>query len=133
MKRTIQTLTLGLVGVSLLFLTGCQTVSTSYRQDIGAPKYGPSNPAQVQILRTEPTRAHVRLGEVQAEPSSDSVDVSKIEQALRAEAAKLGADAAVVVCDKTQVTGAYVMGPWWGRSVQEVQGRVVIAVAIKYQ
>lgn len=39
---------------------------------------------------------------------------------------------AVVVYDKTQVTGAYVTGPWWGRSVEVVQGRVVIAVAIKY-
>ena len=44
----------------------------------------------------------------------------------------MGADAAVVVYDKTQTTGAYVTGPWWGRSVQTVQGRVIIAVAIKY-
>ncbi len=124
--------TLVAIGTALLALTACNTVQTTTKQDIGAPKYAPANPAQVQILRTEPTRAHVRLGEVQAEPSSDSVDVSAIETALQQAAAKLGADAAVVVCDKTQVTGAYVTGPWWGRSIQEVQGRVVIAVAIKY-
>jgi hypothetical protein len=75
----------------------------------------------------------VRLGEVRAEPSSENVDVAKIEGALRKEAAKLGADAVVVVYDRTQVTGAFVTGPWWGRSVQTVQGRIVIAVAIKYQ
>ena len=120
------------MAAALLAITGCNTVQTSHRQDIGAPKYPPSTPAQVQILRTEPTRPHVRLGEVQAEPSSDSVDVRLIEGALQKEAARLGADAAVVVCDKTQITGATVTGPWWGRSVETIQGRVVMAVAIKY-
>jgi hypothetical protein len=120
--------------VAMLFaLTGCNTVSTSVRQDIGGPTYAPSDPAQVQILRTQPTRPHVRLGEVQVEPSSDSVPVAEIEAALRKAAAKMGADAAVVVYDRTQTTGAYVTGPWWGRQVQTVQGRVIIAVAIKYQ
>jgi hypothetical protein len=124
-------LTLSL-GVALAALTGCNTVQTTSRQDIGAPTYAPSNPANVQILRTEPTRPHVRLGEVQAEPSDESVSASIIEAALQKEAAKLGADAAVVVADRTQTMGAIVTGPWWGRSLQAVQGRVVIAVAIKY-
>ena len=53
--------------------------------------------------------------------------------ALRKAAAKLGADAVVVVSDSTQVTGAYVTGPWYGRSIERVVGRIVIAVAIKYQ
>jgi hypothetical protein len=122
------------LNVTLLFLaTGCQSVSATHTQDVGSPKYPPSDPAQVQILRTEPTRPHVRLGEVRAEPSSQSTDVALIEAVLRQEAAKLGADAAVVVYDQTQVTGAYVSGPWWGRSLQTVQGRVVVAVAIKHQ
>jgi hypothetical protein len=118
---------------ALAVSTGCQTVSTSYTQDIGAPKFPPSDPAQVQILRTEPTRAHVKLGEVRAQPSSESVDVTKIETALQKEAAKLGADAAVVVYDKTQVVGAQVVGGWLNRSVDPIEGRVVIAIAIKYQ
>lgn len=74
----------------------------------------------------------MRLGEVRAEPSSESVSAAKIEEALRKAAAKLGADAAVVVYDQTQVTGAYVTGPWYGRSIQRIEGRVVLAVAIKY-
>ena len=133
MKITVQPIALFTAVAALVVLTGCNTVSTSVRQDIGGPTYPPSDPAQVQILRTVPTRAHARLGEVQAEPSSDSVPVADIEAALRKAAAKMGADAAVVVYDKTQTTGAYVTGPWWGRSVQTVQGRVIIAVAIKYQ
>ncbi len=132
-KKLLHSASLGLAAAGVLLVAGCQTVSTSYTQDIGGPRFAPSDPTKVQILRTEPTRVHVRLGEVRAEPSSESVDASKIEDALRKEAAKLGADAAVVVCDKTQVTGAMVVGPWWGRSVEQIQGRVVIAVAIKYQ
>lgn len=118
---------------SVLLLTGCQTVSITSTQEIGGPTYPPSNPADVQILRTQPSRPHVRLGEVRAEPSSEEVSAAKIEVALRTAAAKLGADAAVVVYDQTQVTGAYVTGPWYGRSIQQVEGRVIIAVAIKYQ
>ena len=121
------------LGVTLLAVTGCNTVSTTHTQAIGGPKFAPSNPADVQILRTEPTRPNVRLGEVQAEPATESVPASDIETALKKEAAKLGADAVVIVADRTQVMGAMVTGPWWGRSVQEVQGRVVIGVAIKYQ
>jgi hypothetical protein len=133
MKYTVRSFAWFAAAAVALALTGCNTVSTSIRQDIGGPTYPPTNPAQVQILRTVPTRPHVRLGEVTAEPSSDSVPVTEIEAALRKAAAKMGADAAVVVYDKTQTTGAYVTGPWWGRQVQEIQGRVIIAVAIKYQ
>jgi hypothetical protein len=117
----------------LLATSGCNTVPTTVKQDLGTPTYPPSDPNLVQILRTAPTRAHVRLGEVQAEPSSDSVPAAQIETAIRTAAAKLGADAAVIVYDRNQVTGAVVEGPWWGRSVQTISSRVIIAVAIKYQ
>ena len=133
MKFTIRYLATFAAAAMLWLTTGCQSVSTTHTQDIGGPRFAPSDPNQVQILRTEPTRAHVRLGEVRAEPSDTSVDVTKIEAALRTEAAKLGADAAVVVYDKTQVTGAMVVGSWRMRSVETVQGRVIVAVAIKYQ
>jgi hypothetical protein len=118
---------------TLLLASGCQTVSTSHTQDIGGPIFAPSDPLQVQILRTEPTRPHVRLGQVRVEPSDPSVDVTKIEAALRKEAAKIGADAAVVVYDKTQVTGAQVVGGWLNRSIEETEGRIIIAIAIKYK
>lgn len=133
MKNTLHTIVL-LSAFAILALTvGCQTVSSSKIQYIGVPTYGPTNPTNVQVLRAEPTRPHVRLGEVRAEPSDPSVNAAKIEDALRKEAAKLGADAVVVVYDRTQVTGAYVTGPWWGRSVQATEGRVIIGVAIKFK
>jgi hypothetical protein len=132
MKITIQPFALFTTIVVLFAFTGCNTVSTSTKQDLGGPRFPPSDPALVQILRTAPTRPHVRLGEVRAEPSSDSVEVSKIEDALRKVAAKLGAEAAVVVYDHVQVTGAFVTGGLWNRSIQREEGRVIIAVAIKF-
>ncbi len=113
-------------------MTGCNTVSINSNQYIGVQSYPPSNPAQIQILRKEPDRPNVRLGEIRAEPSSENVRVQKIEESLRNAAAKMGADAIVIVFDRTEVTGAMVTGPWYGRSVQQIVGRVVVGVAIKY-
>ncbi len=131
--KSIRSLLFGLAVVATLVVTGCQSVPTSTTQDIGTPTYSPSNPAQVQILRTEPTRAHVRLGKVQAGPADPSVPVGQFEEALRKAGAKIGADAVVVIYDQTQVTGAQVVGGWMDRSIQRVEGRVVIGIAIKYQ
>ncbi len=133
MKAIVRFCISGLACGVLFLLTACQTVTTSHQQDLGTPKFAPSDPAQVQILRNEPQRPHLRLGEVRAEPSSTSMDVAKIEDAVRKEAAKLGADAAVVVYDKTQVVGAQVVGGWLNRSIETIQGRVIVAIAIKYQ
>ena len=132
MRRTTRCLTSITALTLLCVLTGCNTVSTSSHQFLGGPTYPPTDPAQVQILRTEPTQPHVQLGQVQAEPSSSSVSNAEIEQALQKVAAKMGADAVVVVQDTTQVTGAYVTGPLWARSVTRVSGRVIVGVAIKY-
>jgi len=122
-----------LAAAAMLFaVTGCQSVSTTTTQSIGVPTFPPTDPATVQILRTEPTRPNIRLGEIHAEPYSESTPAVKIEEALQKAAAKLGANAAVVVYDKTQVVGAMVTGPWYGRSIENITGRVVVAVAIRY-
>ena len=48
--------------------------------------------------------------------------VQKIDAALRKAAAKMGADAVVIVSDRTQVTRAIVTGPWYARTVQQTTG-----------
>jgi hypothetical protein len=133
MKTRIQTLTLIASVAALLAGAGCNTVSTNSTQYLGGPTFAPSDPTQVVILRTMPTRPHIQLGEIRAEPSSTSVDVATIETAIRKKAAKMGADAAVVVVDRIQTTGAVVVGGYLNRSVETIQGRVIVAVAIKYQ
>ena len=44
----------------------------------------------------------------------------------------MGADAVVIVSDRTQVAGATITGPWYGRTIQQTTARVVVGVAIKY-
>jgi len=132
-KTLGRALALSLAIALLPAVTGCQTVAIDSTQEIGGPTFPPTDPATVQILRTEPNRPHVRLGEIRAEPSEEDVSATKIEEALRKGAAKMGANAAVVVYDHTQVTGAYVTGPWYGRSIEQIQGRIIVAVAIRYQ
>jgi len=129
---TLRCLALFASVTALFLVTGCNTVSINSNQYLGVQSYPPSNPAQIQILRKEPARPHVQLGEVRAEPASDSVSAQKIEAALRTAAARMGADAIVIVYDRTEVTGAMLVGPWYGRSVQQIVGRVVVGVAIKY-
>jgi hypothetical protein len=47
-------------------------------------------------------------------------------------AAKMGADAVVIVADRTMLMGGVAMGPWWGRQLDPVYGRVIVGVAIRY-
>ena len=134
MKTLSHSLTLTAAAVGLFVLTGCNTVSTSTNQALGVPTYPPNpNPAMIQVMTTPPTRPHVRLGEIQAEPYSSSVTAAKITESLQKAAAKLGADAVVIVSDRNQVMGAMVTGGWYGRSVQAIDQRVIVGVAIKYQ
>lgn len=113
-------------------LSGCATVDVASERYLGVPQFAPSAPASVEILRREPKRPHVQLGEVFLSPS-DGAEVADIEKALREEAARLGADAAVVVQDRTKRVGTYVTGSWWVRYRTPVYGRQIVAVAIRYQ
>jgi hypothetical protein len=133
MKTLVRTVSQFTAAAALLLSTaGCNTVPTQTNQYVGAPKYAATDPASVQILRTEPTQQHVRLGEITAEPSSTKTPTPEIETKLQQAAAKMGANALVIVVDQTQATGAVVMGPWYGRQVEPVIGRVIRGVAIRY-
>jgi hypothetical protein len=132
MKRRIHWLSSLAAVVGLVAVTGCKTVSINSHQYLGVQAFAPSDPAQVQILREMPTRPHVQLGEVQAQPSSNSVGNPQIEQALQKAGARLGANAVVIVTDHTQMVGATVTGPLWSRSVNTISGRVIDGVAIRY-
>jgi hypothetical protein len=88
----------------------------------------------VQILRTQPTQPHDRLGEIAVDTATHSATLGNdMEQKLRQEAAKMGADAVVVVYDRLQPMGAYVMGGYWDQSIETVTERDIVGVAIKYR
>jgi hypothetical protein len=131
-------LTTLLRGLLLLVVAGvlvsCATIDATTTQYVGAPHFPPSDPAAVAILRSEPIRPHERLGEIVVDASTEPAPpIAEVEDKLRAEAAKLGADAVVVVLDRVQPVGAFVSGPWFGRDVDVIKGRKVVGVAIKYR
>jgi len=125
MKRVL------LAAVLLLPCVSCSSVSVSSERAIGAPTFPPTRPESVQIRRRAPRLPHVRLGQIYLEPSGKP-SVEEMEAAIREEAAKMGADAAVIVFDRTRRIGTVVEGPWWDRTVYPVYGRKIVAVAIRY-
>jgi hypothetical protein len=115
----------------LLLVTGCDTVSINSNRYTGGTIYAPTDPASVQILHI-PVRPHVRLGEITARPSSDNVSIQKIEAELKNAAAKMGANAVVIIYDSTQAIGASINDPWYGRTHGGPEARVITGEAIRY-
>jgi hypothetical protein len=82
------------------------------------------------------------LGTIVVDGSTEPIPPpEKFEEALRQQAAGLGADAAVVVSDRVQPNGLvgdlppsdyYLLGEYGTRSIETVSGRQIVAVAIKY-
>lgn len=132
MKTILRHASAGGLAVALFLLTGCNTVSVNSFQYVGGPAYAPTAPGQIKVLREMPSRPFEKLGQITAEPSSDSVTNLKIEQALQKRAAAMGANAVIITSDSMEVTGAVVTGPLLNRSVERMTGRVITAVAIRY-
>jgi len=66
---TVTPVLTALVVLSLLF--GCTYVSVETRKYLAVPSYPPTNPTAVQILRSEPTTQHERIGEISLEPQGN--------------------------------------------------------------
>jgi hypothetical protein len=122
------------LGAFTCWFVACAKLDTTTTSYTGAPHYPPVHSASVHILRTHPTQSHDRLGEIAVDTATHSATRgNEVEQKLRQEAAKLGADAVVVVYDRLHPVGAYVMGGYWDQSVETVTERDVVGVAIKYR
>ena len=131
MKPVRHYLTAVIGGAVLAMLAGCTTVAINSTAYLGTPNFPPTDPASVEVLQTAPTRPHIRLGEITAEPSGNPTK-QEIEQKLQVAAAKMGANAVVVVSDRTQIMGGVVTGGWYNRQISAVEGRVITTVAIRY-
>jgi len=131
---TLRALRLVVLTLSTTALAACATVDVQSTEYVGAPRYQPTDAKSVQILRTEPKAPHDRLGEVVVDASTDPPpSVVEIEQKMCQAAAKMGANAVVIVLDRVQPVAAYVTGPYWGRSIESVSGRKVIGIAIRFR
>lgn len=92
------------------------------------PAFAPTDPSRVDLLRREPRRDHIRLGEVWIRPDWH-MDRFYVEGTLRDKAARMGADALVIVADRYFNEG-YVYSYWHGpRPVYE---RQIVGIAIRY-
>lgn len=124
---------LALAASPLVFASACNTMSsrqTPYPGVPGAP-FPPTEPSKVVILRSEPTKPHVRLGEIVIDPTGGP-DLASIEQRFREETARLGGSAAVLVLDGTRLMGSVYSGTWWARREDAAYGKVIVAVAIRW-
>lgn len=117
--------------VTLALLGGCTKVSVTTMPSTQVQKFPPMDPGIVGILRSEPTRPHLRLGEIEIEPHVKQSS-AELEQQLQEAAGALGADAAVIVADPANLLGGTTATSWWGRGVAPVHGEDIVAVAIRY-
>lgn len=119
---------------AFLALSGCATVDAQTTAYVGVEHPAPTLASEVVVLRTEPLRPHVRLGEVLIDASVEPAPpITEVEQKLREESAKLGGDAVVVVYDHIQAVGAYVRGGVWSRDIETIEGRKLKGIVIKYR
>ncbi len=86
-------------------LPGCSQIVANSDRFVGVPTYPPTQSANVQVLRAFPDRPYQRIGEVFIEPQSGNPPEAKVEQVLQKEAAKMGADAVVIVVDRIARAG----------------------------
>ena len=130
---------LPLIGAAVAVMAlaaACSFVNYRTLQYVGVERFPPSDPAKVVIMHAPPPKdvPVVKLGEVIVDASIDpQPKIGEIEAAIRKGAAQMGADAAVLVYDRSQVMGAVYMGPWWAPSMSPVRDRLVVAVAIRHK
>jgi len=93
------------------------------------PRFAPIHPAEVDLLRREPRRDHIRLGEVWVRPSW-RMDRYDVEGMLRERTARMGGDALVIVADRYFRDG--VVYNYW-RGARSVYRRQIVGIAIRYR
>jgi len=124
---------MGLLLAALTFgVCSCSSISTHTTPYAGAPQQPPTQPANVRILRFEPTQPYQQLGEIVLNVPDTSQPHENVEDKLKQEAANLGADAVIVVDARIQQEGED-FDPNSFFNYEGVYGERVVAKAIKYQ
>jgi hypothetical protein len=67
-------------------LASCASIDATTTQYVGVAHFPPTDPASVEIMRTESIRPHERLGEIVVDASTEPAPpIAEIEDKLRAE------------------------------------------------
>ncbi len=93
------------------------------------PRFAPTNPAEVELLRRQPRREHIRLGEVWIRPRR-GMNRFYVEGILREKAAQMGADALAIVVDRYLREGIVI--DYW-RGPMAVYERQIVGIAIRFR
>lgn len=133
MRHTRQTIFQTLLAGGLLLMAACSPVQVKSFRFLGVPEASATDPAQVQILRVPPLRRFERLGRIDAVPQGNDVDNAKIEDAIRKEAAKMGADAVIIGFEGERPTGFSIQGFPGDAEARREMNRVIVGTAIKFR
>lgn len=120
-----------IVGLAVAVNSGCSTVDTKSFRYLEAPNEPATDPSQVEILSHPPARPFIKLGRIDAVPRGD-VDNEKIKDAIRKEAAKMGADAVILGYEGQGPGGFSIQGMPGDMEARRETNRVVVATAIKF-
>jgi hypothetical protein len=96
----------------------------------GVPRFAPTYPGDVELLRNEPRRNHIQLGEIWIKPDP-RMSRYYVEGRLREEAARMGADALVIVEDRYFGDRVVARSYWRGRVAY--RERLIVGVAVRYR
>lgn len=96
----------------------------------GTPRFAPTHPDSVLLLRNQPRRNHIKLGEVWIRPEP-GMSRYFVEYKLRKKAARMGADA-VVITEDTNLRNRVAVRRY-GRGTMIYHERLIIGVAIRFR
>ena len=122
------------LGFALLFLLpGCSWVSVDTQPYFDAPTYAPVDPGSVEILGSYPQSPYVTLGEVHLDATGNA-PLSEIRMKLQKTAAKMGANAVVLLGDTSMMTvGALEPSShWWSQLTDPAPDRLIVGTVIRY-
>jgi len=117
-----------IVAAIMIGTIACSPFSGQYRYT-RTPYFEPTDPGRMQLLRHAPRRPHIQLGEVWIRPDP-GMSPTYVENALRARAASLGADAVVIISDR-YFNRHVVRHYWYGHRIY--REREIVGVAIRYR
>jgi len=123
---------IGTLLIVVLSIAGCSSVETKSFRMLGAPDEPATDPAKVEILQGATLRPHITLGRIEAVPQGNP-DNEAIEEAVRKEAAKLGADAVIINYQGEAPRGFSISGLPGSAHAERETGRVIKATAIKFE
>jgi hypothetical protein len=122
-----------IVTIIFSFLSCNQTIrinrfSTSFT-------FPPTNPDRVNLLRKEPSRSYIELGEISITPtrSMRKIEVNRI---LKVESAKMGAQAVIIQVDTFFRTKIIRRRFYRGRTIKKRRlhrEKIIIGTAIRYR